>query len=186
MTIDHTQLEAIRHKDGPMMVLAGPGSGKTLVITRRVQYLIEQYKINPANILVITFTRAAAKEMRERFQKLMNGRSVPVTFGTFHAVYFTILKYAYGYTAENIVREEQRIQFIREYIHRLRLEYDDENDFISSVLGEISLVKNTSMDLEHYYASCCGEEVFRKIFEAYETFLHQNHLIDFDDMLVIV
>lgn len=184
MKIDTTQINAIRHRDGPEIVLAGPGSGKTLVITRRIQHLIEQYHISPSKILVITFTRAAAREMKERFIKLMGGRNVPVTFGTFHAVYFTILKHAYGYTASNIVKEEQRVQFIREFIHRLRLEYDDENDFIQSLLSEISLVKNTSVNLAHYYSTSCGEEVFRRIFGAYEDFLHQNHYLDFDDMLI--
>ena len=184
MKIDTSQINAIRHKDGPELVLAGPGSGKTLVITRRVQHLIDQYHIPPSAILVITFTKAAATEMRQRFEKLMGGRRVPVSFGTFHAVYFMILKHAYGYTADNIVKEEQRLQFMKEYIRRLRLEYDDENEFISSLFSEISLIKNTSVNLAHYYSSCCGQDVFRNIFEAYENFLHQNRFIDFDDMLV--
>ena len=184
MNIDVSQMNAIRHKDGPMMVLAGPGSGKTLVITRRVQYLIEQYHIPPSNILVITFTRAAARQMRERFEKLTHSRKVPVTFGTFHAVYFTVLKHAYGYTASNIVKEEQRVQFMREFIHRLRLEYEDENEFVSGILAEISLIKNTSVDLSHYYSTNCGEEVFRRIYHAYEDFLRQNHYLDFDDILI--
>ncbi|MEI3339556.1 MAG: ATP-dependent helicase [Eubacterium sp.] len=184
MNIDVSQMNAIRHKDGPMMVLAGPGSGKTLVITRRVQYLIEQYHIPPSNILVITFTRAAARQMRERFEKLTHSRKVPVTFGTFHAVYFTVLKHAYGYTASNIVKEEQRVQFMREFIHRLRLEYEDENEFVSGILAEISLIKNTAVDLSHYYSTNCGEEVFRRIYHAYEDFLRQNHYLDFDDILI--
>lgn len=184
MKIDTSQINAIRHKDGPELVLAGPGSGKTLVITRRVQHLIDQYHVPPSAILVITFTKAAATEMRQRFEKLMGGRRVPVSFGTFHAVYFMILKHAYGYTADNIVKEEQRLQFMKEYIRRLRLEYDDENEFISSLFSEISLIKNTSVNLAHYYSSCCEQDVFRNIFEAYENFLHQNRFIDFDDMLV--
>ena len=184
MKIDTSQINAIRHKDGPELVLAGPGSGKTLVITRRVQHLIDQYHVPPSAILVITFTKAAATEMRQRFEKLIGGRRVPVSFGTFHAVYFMILKHAYGYTADNIVKEEQRLQFMKEYIRRLRLEYDDENEFISSLFSEISLIKNTSVNLAHYYSSCCGQDVFRNIFEAYENFLHQNRFIDFDDMLV--
>lgn len=184
MKIDTSQINAIRHKDGPELVLAGPGSGKTLVITRRVQHLIDQYHVPPSAILVITFTKAAATEMRQRFEKLMGGRRVPVSFGTFHAVYFMILKHAYGYTADNIVKEEQRLQFMKEYIRRLRLEYDDENEFISSLFSEISLIKNTSVNLAHYYSSCYGQDVFRNIFEAYENFLHQNRFIDFDDMLV--
>ena len=90
---NEAQTKAITHKDGPMMVLAGPGSGKTTVITERTKYLIEHCGANPSNILVITFTKAAAAEMKERFLKLA-GRSLPVSFGTFHAVFFTILKHA--------------------------------------------------------------------------------------------
>ncbi|MCD8216651.1 MAG: ATP-dependent helicase [Clostridiales bacterium] len=184
MRVDQTQSQAIQLKDGPAIILAGPGSGKTTVITGRIACLIRQYRVRPENILVITFSRAAAGEMKERFCALMGGQSVPVTFGTFHAVYFHILKRAYGYTSDNIAKEEQRTRFIREFIHRLRLEYDDEADFIRGILGEISLIKNTGVDLEHYYSTSCGEGVFRKIFHAYQEFLAQNRLIDFDDMLV--
>ena len=90
--LSKAQKEAVMHKDGPMMVLAGPGSGKTLVITKRIQYLISHYQIPPQRILVITFTRAAANEMKERFWRLA-GETLPVSFGTFHSVFFTILKY---------------------------------------------------------------------------------------------
>ena len=98
--LSKAQKEAVMHKDGPMMVLAGPGSGKTLVITKRIQYLISHYQIPPQRILVITFTRAAANEMKERFWRLA-GETLPVSFGTFHSVFFTILKYAYHYSADN-------------------------------------------------------------------------------------
>ena len=184
MKLDQSQTKAIRHYRGPAMILAGPGSGKTTVITRRVEYLIRQRKIDPSAILVITFSRAAAAEMRQRFEKLMGGKRTAVTFGTFHAVYFHILKAAYGYTAENIAKEEQRTQFVREFIHRLRLEYEDEGEFVQNLLGEISLIKNMSLDLEHYYSANCPEEVFRRIFHAYQEYLYQNRLLDFDDMLV--
>ena len=86
------QEQAVRHKDGPMMVLAGPGSGKTFVITRRLKCMIEAYGIPPEEILVVTFSRAAAAEMQERFFKLMGDANCGVMFGTFHAVYFHILK----------------------------------------------------------------------------------------------
>lgn len=135
MSFNPSQREAIRHKDGPMLVLAGPGSGKTLVITERTRHLITEYGINPANILVITFTRAAATEMKERFLRLMGGKSSAVTFGTFHAVFFMILKHAYHYQAENIIREEQRVSCMREIIKRHRLEYEDESEFIAALLG---------------------------------------------------
>ena len=80
-----------------MLILAGPGSGKTLVITNRTKYLIE-HGIDPSKILVITFTKAAAQEMRDRFYKMMGEKRYPVTFGTFHAIFFTILRHAYHYT----------------------------------------------------------------------------------------
>ena len=83
------QLEAIRHEKGPMLVLAGPGSGKTTVITHRVKYMLEHGRVNGSQILVITFTKAAAGEMKSRFEKIM-GYSSGVTFGTFHSVFFMI------------------------------------------------------------------------------------------------
>ncbi|MCD8338264.1 MAG: ATP-dependent helicase [Lachnospiraceae bacterium] len=112
MAFSEAQERAIAHKDGPAMVLAGPGSGKTLVITQRTKYLIDTYQINPREILVITFTKAAAQEMQGRFQAI-GGRS-GVTFGTFHAVFFGILKHAYHYTAANVMSEDTRIKMIRE------------------------------------------------------------------------
>lgn len=185
MEINQSQLAAIRHNTGPMMVLAGPGSGKTLVITRRVQELIEHYGVNPANILVITFTKAAAEEMKERFFKLTGHKAPGVSFGTFHSVFFTILKYAYGYNASNIIREEQRYSFIKEIIHNMSLEAPDEKEFSEEILSEISLVKGERLNLEHYYSVNCSEDNFKKIYQSYESKLSASNLIDFDDMLVL-
>ena len=183
MSFNASQTRAIHHKNGPMLVLAGPGSGKTLVITERTKYLIEECGIDPAQILVITFTKAAATEMKRRFQRKMN-RLCPVTFGTFHAVYFAILKHAYNYSADNIAREEQRYQCMREIIAKEHLTYEDETEFITSLLGEISLVKNSGIEIANYYSKNCAETVFRKIYRQYHEFLYKNRLIDFDDMLV--
>ena len=83
MAFHETQLQAIHHKDGPMLVLAGPGSGKTTVITHRIRYLTEEYRVDPGSILVITFTKAAAEEMKLRFQALMEGESHPGADGSF-------------------------------------------------------------------------------------------------------
>ena len=124
MSFSEAQKRAIRHKDGPALVLAGPGSGKTTVITNRVRYLTEKYGVQAGSILVITFTRAAAREMKERYEK-MTGQGSRVAFGTFHSVFFLILKLAYGYQASNIVREEQRIRFIREQAERMQLDLED-------------------------------------------------------------
>ena len=108
MSLSETQSRAVAHGAGPCICLAGPGSGKTTVITERTKYLIEKQGISPSEILVITFTKAASIEMRERFHNAMKGRYAPVTFGTFHAVFFTILKAAYHYTAEIILREDYK------------------------------------------------------------------------------
>ncbi|SCI30095.1 ATP-dependent DNA helicase pcrA [uncultured Roseburia sp.] len=184
MEMNQAQKEAVMHNEGPMMVLAGPGSGKTFTIIQRIRYLINHYYVNPGDILVITFTKAAANEMKERFLRLMQGRKLPVTFGTFHAVYFMILKYAYGYKGSDIIKEDQKFQFMKQLAAKMRLDYEDENEFISSVLAEISMVKNSDIQVEHYYSTNCAEHIFRKVFEAYQKFLTSNHLIDFDDMLV--
>ena len=90
MAFHESQLQAIQHKDGPMLVLAGPGSGKTTVITHRIQYLVKEHQVEPGSVLVITFTKAAAQEMKQRFQMLTEGRRLPVSFGTFHGVFFGI------------------------------------------------------------------------------------------------
>ena len=139
MNFNKAQLGAIEHKDGAMLVLAGPGSGKTAVITHRTKNLITKHHVKPSEILVITFTKAAANEMKERFNSLMKDERVNVSFGTFHAVFFTILKYAYRFTSANIADESVRYGFIREILSYYRLEYKDENEFIGNLLAEISL-----------------------------------------------
>ncbi len=184
MSLNKSQAEAIQHTSGPMLVLAGPGSGKTTVITERTKHLIASQGIDPSHILVITFTKAAASEMKERFYRLMGKKTYPVTFGTFHAVFFHILKHAYGFHGGNIIREEQRFQFMKEIIQKMRLEYEDENEFAGDLLGEISLMKNTGVSLEHYYSKNCGKEIFEQIYQSYDRRMKQSRLIDFDDMLV--
>lgn len=181
--LSKAQKNAVIHKDGPMMVLAGPGSGKTLVITKRIQYLIGHYHIPPQKILVVTFTRAAAVEMKERFWRLA-GETLPVSFGTFHSVFFTILKHAYHYRADNILPETKKYDFLREILYDRHFEVEDEGDFLRSLIGEISLVKGQMLELSYYHSACCGDEVFREIYECYEEKLHQNRWIDFDDILV--
>ena len=183
MNYNKSQQQAIRHKDGPMLVLAGPGSGKTAVITQRTKQLIEYENIDPSNILVITFTRAAAQEMKQRFLAATGEERTKVTFGTFHAIFFMVLKLAYHFDSGNIISEEQRYQFMREILSYHHLEYRDEGEFIGDVLTEISRVKNEQIPLEHFYSSSCGEEIFRKIYREYDERLKRNRLIDFDDML---
>ena len=170
------------------MVLAGPGSGKTAVITRRVLELTKK-GIAPGNILVITFTKAAAKEMQERYLRLqkeedMDTPAGQVNFGTFHAVFFKILKYAYGWDASNIIREEVSTQLLSDLIHKLDMEIEDEREFIDGIRSEISKIKSERIDINTYYSMNCPEEQFQRIYSEYTEKMKQQRLIDFDDILL--
>ncbi len=187
MGFNKAQKEAITQKDGPIMVLAGPGSGKTLVITRRIEYLIRHHKVKPEEILVVTFTKAATAEMRERFLRLMEGKYLPVTFGTFHGIYYGILKWAYRLNADNILSEEEKGAIIREAAEGLEeeLEIDDEKEFLSGISSEIGSIKNNRLDLDSFESNQCSPEAFRSIYREYERIRNRRRKLDFDDMLVL-
>ena len=199
MNFNKSQTSASSHKEGPMLVLAGPGSGKTATLVERTKNLILNYGVSPSNILVITFTKAAANEMKTRFEREMEavscafnesgdriypvyGSRGKVTFGTFHAIFFMVLKLAYNYNSGNIIPEDTKRQAIRELIQKHGLEFRDENELITGIIGEISMVKNSRIPLEHFYSTQCGSEVFHKLYREYEAFLKKHRLIDFDDM----
>lgn len=188
MRPNKAQENAIRHYEGPCMVLAGPGSGKTFTIARRIQYLIEHYKVRPEEILVITFTRAASYEMQSRFQMLMEGRRLQVTFGTFHGVYFGILKWAYHLDTGNILTEEEKYQLIRQIISSPELGYEletsDEREEIRDLITEIGNVKNRGISVSEYESARHGA-MFGRIFQAYEKQRKFMRKIDFDDMLLL-
>lgn len=187
---NEAQQRAIQHGSGPALILAGPGSGKTTVITERIRYLIQKRGICPQNILVITFTNAAATEMRLRFQGLMNkenpGENTPVSFGTFHSVFFAVLRSAYNYRADNILRDNVKQQILYELAKDIQDMDAVENsqELIADLETEISRIKNERLELSAYYARCCGHEDFRRIYAGYEKELRKRNLIDFDDMLV--
>ncbi len=188
MRPNQIQERAIRHYTGPCMVLAGPGSGKTFTIARRIYYLIEHYKVRPENILVITFTRAASYEMQNRFKMLMEGRSLPVTFGTFHGVYFGILKWAYRLGAGNILTEEEKYQLLRQIIYSPKLGYEleaaDEKEELQDLITEISNVKNRGIPIGQYESARHGA-MFGRIYHAYEKQRKALRKLDFDDMLLL-
>ena len=115
MQLNEAQYKAVCHGTGPMLVLAGPGSGKTRVITERIKHLTET-GVRPENIMVVTFTRAAALEMRQRY--LTGDSRQGVLFGTFHSIFFLILKNAYKFTSSNIISEEEQRRFIQSYIEK--------------------------------------------------------------------
>lgn len=182
-TYNEEQREAIEHNKGPALVIAGPGSGKTTVLTRRIHNLISKCKVRPEDILVITFTKAAAVEMEKRFNAISE-TSGKVTFGTFHAVFFKILRAAYNYKIENVLKEEQRGIIIRQAIERSALDTDDINETVQNVSAEISKVKSEGLDINAYYSTSCAASEFQKIYNSYQRTLRNNKLIDFDDMLM--
>ena len=175
------QKKAIEHGAGPLMVLAGPGSGKTFVITHRIKYLIEGSGINPAHILVVTFSRAAAKEMKDRFEKLQ-GKS-HVTFGTFHSVFFSILKTAYGFSAEQIASDELRYSLIKELIKKNEIVNEDINTLSGNLLNEIALIKQDNINIKNYYSNSIASDTFKKLYKEYEVELETRNKLDFEDML---
>ena len=179
-----SQLRAIAHLSGPMMVLAGPGSGKTSVIVERTAYMINEGKIPASSILVVTFSRAAATEMKERFLKFVNSDRSEVTFGTFHGIFYGILKAAYNLNASNILSEEEKYSILREMTEKFGQEMEQEGDFLEEIAKEISVVKGNCISLEHYYASCCSDEVFREIYNGYKNALRTRRKLDFDDMIL--
>ena len=181
--VNEDQFMAITHVDGPMMVLAGPGTGKTFVITRRLRYLCEDCKIPGENILVITFTKPAATEMQERFDKLMGDKYYPVTFGTFHAIYYHILRSCPGYGDMNIVTEKEKRIYLKTVIDNLGLEGID-SSIREMILGDISKVKNDGSDPFSYSDGYLSADEFASVYESYSGMMKSEKKIDFDDMVL--
>lgn len=185
MSMNQAQKRAVAHKEGPCMVLAGPGSGKTLTIVSRMEYLIKHQGVKPEEILVITFTKAAAKEMKERFIKQTKGAHYPVTVGTFHGIYYGILKWAYHLNAGNIFSDEEKYQLLRQAASKIEFDCEDEKEMLQGIAGEIGMLKNNRIEAGEYHAKSCPDEVFREIYEEYEKKRKELRKIDFDDMLVL-
>ncbi len=196
LNVNEAQFAAITHGDGAMLVLAGPGSGKTLVITQRIRYLIEEHQVKPEDILVITFTKAAATEMQERFLKISNQKGCPVNFGTFHATFFNILKHTYKFTAENIIRERDKYKLIATILAEAPPEVmcqdanesyaqDTDNDLIQRLLAEISKVKNNGICPQEFASETLPQTAFEYLYDAYKMEMNRRRLIDFDDMVLL-
>lgn len=184
MNYNQAQKEAVMHREGPMLTLAGPGSGKTAVITGRVYQLIKNYGIAPSTILVVTFTRAAAGEMKERFLKRMGEKSTRVTFGTFHGVFYAILRQSYRLSGSNILSEELRKQILGKLAQQYLTEISDETDLLENLGKEISMLKNSRTAPEHFYSSVCPETEFRRVYAGYQQALREKQLLDFDDIML--
>lgn len=179
-----SQIQAISHMDGPAMVLAGPGSGKTTVITHRIKNLMEKAEVRPENILVVTFTKAAAISMQKRFSTLMNGgKGQLVTFGTFHSVFYKILRKSRRYEATEILSERQKTDYIREIIGRYGISSNDISELSQNIINDIGNIKGNMLNAQEYEPSCCKKEDFIKVYNAYNLELKRDGKMDFDDIL---
>lgn len=188
MKLNRGQDEAIKHGNGPCMVLAPPGSGKTLIVTERTRYLIEESGVRPDQILVITFTRYAAREMKERFERLTAGKNYPVTFGTFHSIFYGILKCAYGIGANNLMSEKESSVLLQEVLDQTNIEstpeVEDEEELVRELLREVGMVKNGLCYLKDFHSKYLTQDEFAEVFRSYEHQKKELKKFDFDDMLV--
>lgn len=188
MKLNRGQDEAIKHGNGPCMVLAPPGSGKTLIVTERTRYLIEESGVRPDQILVITFTRYAAREMKERFERLTAGKNYPVTFGNFHSIFYGILKCAYGIGANNLMSEKESSVLLQEVLDQTNIEstpeVEDEEELVRELLREVGMVKNGLYHLKDFHSKYLTQDEFAEVFRSYEHQKKELKKFDFDDMLV--
>lgn len=188
MKLNRGQDEAIKHGNGPCMVLAPPGSGKTLIVTERTRYLIEESGVRPDQILVITFTRYAAREMKERFERLTAVKNYPVTFGTFHSIFYGILKCAYGIGANNLMSEKESSVLLQEVLDQTNIEstpeVEDEEELVRELLREVGMVKNGLCHLKDFHSKYLTQDEFAEVFRSYEHQKKELKKFDFDDMLV--
>ena len=176
---------AVKHVNGPCMVLAGPGSGKTFVLTNRIKNLIFDEGIDPSNILVITFTRAAALEMKNRFLDLVKGEGglfeIP-TFGTFHSIFYDILKDDFGYNSESLIdNNEDKI-----IIYDVLAKFYKNNATESIVNNFITEVQNYKLAKEQnisYHPVNFKNGVFKKLYKEYDRKLFHSKKLSFSDMI---
>ena len=180
--LDETQQIAVTHGEGPLLITAGPGSGKTTVITHHIKHLIDHQGVSPKEILVITFTKSAATEMKERFLRLMNQRNTEVVFGTFHAFFYQILRQSGGFDHNSILKDKEKLVILRDILKAKKLHFYD-NTFLEDLLGEISQAKNKNNIME-YESSSVEKEMFQDIYREYQRRKSSLHKIDFDDMVI--
>ena len=183
--LNENQLKAVNHLDGPCMVLAGPGSGKTRVITYRIANMVVNKNIKPTSILAISFTKASSIEMKNRALSLSNDfRMNKVTYGTFHSVFFRILRYFEIYNIESILDEKTKRIGLKNILKGLNIENADDDETIGQVINEISYVKNELMDKRDFKSEVLTNDEFIKVYNFYEEYKQQMNKIDFDDMLI--
>jgi len=184
MLLSKEQKQAVDHVQGPMLVLAGPGSGKTTVITMRVKNLIEKEHIPAENILVITYTRAAALEMRDRFFRMCPA-GASVTFATFHSFFFKILRSYCPFEPSDLITDEVRRDIVKSSIEESLPGFVPNREVLDHVSKDIALFKNMTLESTNFKPFSCGIAEFNKILSIYDKKLRSTGRIDFDDILAL-
>lgn len=179
-----SQTEAVKSVHGPVMCIAGPGSGKTLTIVQRLIHMIKKYNIEPTNILVVTFTRASAVEMRKRFLTAVSEHNSKVNFGTFHSIFFQILKKHLGFTNQNILNDESAFKIILSLLKSSDELLASNPEIIRQLLDEIALVKSSGVSMQDFKSSVMSKSDFSRIYCGYNRTLSEMGLVDFEDMLL--
>lgn len=187
--LNSEQLKAVKKVEGPLLILAGAGSGKTKVLTTRIAYLIEEMKVSPYNILAITFTNKASKEMSERLYSMIGNASKNAQVSTFHSFGLKILRENctyLGYTSNFVIMDsDDSLSIIKKILKSMNLDSKIYNP--SQIRNKISGCKNELMEPSDYekFAISDFEKVCLDVFKKYEIELKQNNSIDFDDLLIL-
>lgn len=179
--LNENQLKAVNHINGPCMVLAGPGSGKTRVIIYRILNMVLNNNIDPRDILAISFTKASSIEMKNRANNL-NPILENVTYATFHSVFFRFLRYFKNYNLDSIIDEKNKRLCFKKILRTLNIEEDD--DTINQIISEISYIKNELMKASDFTSEVISKGEFTYIYDMYEEYKSSINKIDFDDMLI--
>ncbi len=188
-SLNNKQKEAVENLDGPMLVLAGAGSGKTKVLTTKVAYLLDNRNISPENILAITFTNKAAKEMKERIYKLVGNRAFLIQISTFHSFGLKLLKENYKYLGYDgnftILDSDDSLSVIKKVMKELDIDSNKYN--YRAIRNVISNNKNEMVDPIEYHKFVHNDfdEVAEKVYLEYEKSLKRSNAIDFDDLLIL-
>lgn len=182
--LNKNQAQAVAHIDGPCMVLAGPGSGKTRIISQRIVSMVLDHGIPPTRILAISFTKASSLEMKKRTLAYgKDDRLNKVSFGTFHSSFFRILRRYAGVSLEDLLLDLDRFKLVRSILKYLKISNYNDDDVLD-LLNEISLVKNELVDYRDYDSQSFEHEIFQKAYRLYEDEKKRHGKIDFDDMLI--
>ncbi len=186
--LNPAQREAVESIEGPVLILAGPGSGKTRVITHRIAYLIKSCGVSPHNIMAVTFTNKAAREMRERLEQLLGQAVEALTLGTFHAICARLLRRegkAIGLDSSFVIYdEEDQLSLTKQALEELNL---DPKQYAPRALhSAISAAKSRLTGPEDYaqWVSSYFEEIVHRIYQRYQQLLSQGRAVDFDDLLM--